>query len=675
MPTARLIFTRNLSDWVWYAVKYLFQRVHFFLVCAGMFFQSVLTGCFMVRYRLVLRLMCLGCMMALCGGAAAQPFSFTLVEQALEPVQAGAVTWGDYDQDGDYDLLITGAATLGLEARLYRNTGTGQFADTEADLTPVSFAAAAWGDYDNDGDLDLLLAGSTTREAPYAPLTQLYQNDNGTFVPVDAPFVDLHSGSAAWGDYDNDGDQDLLLTGSPSSDLPYAARTVLYANAGSGSGTDFIEIDTSFPGITFGEAQWGDYDSDGDLDILLTGFGSEGFTTAVYRNAGSGAGTGDGRPFADAELNLPALGFSAGDWGDYDRDGDLDLLLSGGGSSTFVLDGASFVYRNDGSSFSRVDFGLKGLLAGTARWGDYNGDDNLDVLLLGADQPFGRYSARVYQNQGGTAFEEHALLVGVILGNGSWGDYDGDGDLDLIVIGRTAGLVPEDAPDEQNSVPAAHLYRNDRSPTDFVPAAPAQPQATVTSRTATLTWASATAATLTFNVQVGTTPGGTDVLAAQADPTTGQRYVLAPGNAQGNTTWTLHNLEPGTYYWQVQAVNGAYVGSPFVTGGAFEIETTAVTVEDERPAQVLLSANYPNPFTSGTTLTYTLDQSQPVQLRIYTVLGELVHLLVDEVQAAGAHTVYWSGAGAEGTPVSSGLYLYELKAGPTVLTKKMMRVD
>ena len=75
-------------------------------------------------------------------------------------MRAGAVAWGDYDQDGDLDILLTGQTNSNPNAisPVYRNT-SGTFSDISAGLTGVTQSSAAWGDYDNDGDLDILLAG------------------------------------------------------------------------------------------------------------------------------------------------------------------------------------------------------------------------------------------------------------------------------------------------------------------------------------------------------------------------------------------------------------------------------------------------------------------------------------------------------------------------------------
>ena len=75
-----------------------------------------------------------------------------------------SVDWGDYDNDGDLDILITGETYSGEDSKIYKNNGDGTFTEqTGISLTGVSYSSAAWGDYDNDGDLDIVLSGYARR--------------------------------------------------------------------------------------------------------------------------------------------------------------------------------------------------------------------------------------------------------------------------------------------------------------------------------------------------------------------------------------------------------------------------------------------------------------------------------------------------------------------------------
>jgi flagellar hook assembly protein FlgD len=85
-----------------------------------------------------------------------------------------------------------------------------------------------------------------------------------------------------------------------------------------------------------------------------------------------------------------------------------------------------------------------------------------------------------------------------------------------------------------------------------------------------------------------------------------------------------------------------------------------------------LYSNYPNPFNSSTIIRYFIEQTNFVQLTIYNNLGKLLRTLVHEEKASGEHSIVWDGEDSEGTNASSGIYLYHLKVGSFVQTRKMI---
>jgi hypothetical protein len=470
--------------------------------------------------------------------------SFTDIGAGLTGVLRGSVAWGDVDNDGDLDILLTGATRLSSPydpvSVVYRNDGGGAFSDMGAGLPGVAFSSVAWGDADNDGDLDILLTGlsgggsvsrvyrnldclqiidhqpethelgvplnaavqatfdgavnaGTVTSATFVlhghlgglasgalsydggsrtvtldpdrafhagevlrvsassgifgtygvPLTPygwqftagpVRERSFADFADTGAVLTGLEDGSAAWGDYDNDGDLDILLTGRDSG---FDATTKLYRND---SASGFTDIAAGLHDVAFGSVAWGDYDNDGDLDILLTGSN----VSQVYRNDGGGS-------FVDIGAGLTGVSGGAVAWGDYDNDGDLDILLTGMvGGGTKVCS----VFRNDGvSSFSEIGAGLTGVWSSAAAWGDYDNDGDLDILLIGTTTHLPPYSplSRVYRNDGEGAFTDiGAGLAAVWNGSAAWGDYDNDGDLDIVLTGRLS-----------SGYNASRVYRND----------------------------------------------------------------------------------------------------------------------------------------------------------------------------------------------------------------------
>jgi predicted nucleotidyltransferase len=249
---------------------------------------------------------------------------FINIDAGLTGVAYSSVAWGDYDNDGDLDILLTGSSSGGGVSRVYRNDGSGVLTDIASPLTGVAYSSVAWGDYDNDGDLDILLTG---QDSGATSVSKVYRNDGGgVFADINAALAPVQNSSVAWGDYDNDSDLDILLTGGLVSRV--------YRNDGGGA---FIDIGAGLTGVHESSAAWGDVDNDGDLDILLTGVaGGINLVSKVYRNDGGGV-------FTDIGAALTGVWASSVAWGDCDNDGDLDILLAGSSSGG----GVCKVYRNN----------------------------------------------------------------------------------------------------------------------------------------------------------------------------------------------------------------------------------------------------------------------------------------------------------------------------------------
>ncbi|MCJ7577182.1 MAG: FG-GAP-like repeat-containing protein [candidate division Zixibacteria bacterium] len=319
------------------------------------------------------------------------------------------VAWGDYDNDGDLDIYLA----HGGPNELFRNEGGGVFVDaTSGPLGDSDFGAGvAWGDYDNDGDLDLYLANCGTAN-------KLFRNEGaGVFVDATSgPLGDTAYGmGVVWGDFDNDGDLDIYLVNSGSANK-------LFRNDGGGV---FVDATTGPLGDTSsGEGvACADYDNDGDLDIYIVNYYS---ANKLLRNDG-------GLVFVDVTTGpLGDVGNGRGvDWGDYDNDGDLDLYFANRYTGNKLL-------RNDGGGvFVDVTSGplADGGHAKNVAWGDYENDGDLDLFLAKGDGTT-RGPNRLLRNDGGGVFVD--ATSGALTDSGLWsgstlGDFDNDGDLDLYV--------------------------------------------------------------------------------------------------------------------------------------------------------------------------------------------------------------------------------------------------
>jgi hypothetical protein len=235
----------------------------------------------------------------------------------------GDLAWGDYNNDGYPDLVISG----GWDTKLYRNNGDGSFTEINSGLTIMNSPSISWGDCDNDGDIDLLMVGDAGSVAE----AFIYLNDQGTFSRLVADIEGAVGGSARWGDFDNDGNLDILITGKDISLVP-----VSYVYRNNGNKT-FSFANAGLVGTALGPSDWIDYDNDGDLDIMLAGenAGCGNASTLLYNNDGVGG-------FNQVQAGLPFIERASSAWGDFDNDGDYDLLLTGLSGNP-----ATFFFRND----------------------------------------------------------------------------------------------------------------------------------------------------------------------------------------------------------------------------------------------------------------------------------------------------------------------------------------
>ena len=290
------------------------------------------------------------------------------VAPGLPGVDYGSVAWGDYDNDGRLDFLLTGY-TNGYGdfiSQLWRNTGSG-FTNVTATVAPglpgVGGSSVAWGDYDNDGRLDFLLLITGSSHSGY--ISQLWRNTGSGFTNVTATVAPgsagVVSGSVAWGDYDNDGRLDFLLTGGIprrsdlDDDTPLSGISQLWRNTGSGFVNVTDTVAPGLPGVHWSSVAWGDYDNDGRLDFLLTGWNRDMYrgVSQLWRNTGSGFSN----VTASVAPGLPGVYFGSVAWGDYDNDGRLDFLLTGypWGNSHFptVAEYGERVHERDGQRRAR----------------------------------------------------------------------------------------------------------------------------------------------------------------------------------------------------------------------------------------------------------------------------------------------------------------------------------
>ncbi len=321
-----------------------------------------------------------------------------------------ACSWGDYNNDGNIDLYICNTKNSGDAMAvnfLYRNDGNGVFTrilvgdivtDTDWSL------GASWADYDNDGFLDLYVANFTEENRLY------HNNGDGTFTKILVGEIvtdNFNTYSANWVDYDNDGFQDMYVVNYYFSALP-GQNNNLYHNNGDGTFTkNTTSIIANDAALTQG-CSWGDYNNDGLLDVFITVNNFADVThNFLYKNIGNG----------DFELVNAAPSIDGGAafgsaWLDMDNDGFLDLTVSNNGGSSARLNS---LYKNNGddtfTNQTTDDVTLTPLRDFSTTVSDYNNDGYSDIFTPS-------YSTTLvhglYKNNGGSNNWISLRLEGII---------------------------------------------------------------------------------------------------------------------------------------------------------------------------------------------------------------------------------------------------------------------
>lgn len=337
----------------------------------------------------------------------------------LDSGNTWSASWADYDNDG-YDDLFVPTNDLNKPNLLYHNNGDGTFSKitTGSIVTDLgSSIAGAWGDYDNDGYIDLFVANNVNSA------NSLYHNNgNGTFTSITNTALvkeGIYTHAAAWADYNRDGNLDLVL-----SDFHLTNYNFIFLGDGTGGFTEDATSEVALSATSAVGISWGDYDNDGDPDLFIANTNGE--NNQLFTNEGGTLKTvTTGSIVTDGGTSV------GGAWGDYDNDGDLDLFVT----NTSITE-ANFFYENDGDgTFTKITSGELVTNTSTsngASWVDFDNDGYID-LLVANDQG---QSDFLFKNNGNQTFTKLDNAITQETSNSfgtSWADFDNDGDYDLIV--------------------------------------------------------------------------------------------------------------------------------------------------------------------------------------------------------------------------------------------------
>lgn len=354
------------------------------------------------------------------------------------PSASRSANWIDYDNDGALDLFVSNGPSAGQNNFLYHNTGDPAYTLNPVTGSPIVLDNAksdgsSWADFDNNGTLDAFVvnwynqnnmffmgdgAGGFTRA-----LAGIIVNDGG------------YSETCTWGDYDNDGYVDLYVTNSGYIGGG-AWPNYLYHNNGDSTFTKISSGDIVTDAFYSRGCSWIDYDGDGDLDMFVAN--ENGDNNCLYTNMLVETSTPGFQKVTTGSIVNDGGDSWSGSWGDYDNDGDPDLFVANFSNQN------DFLYQNNGDgTFTRILTGVvvndSGWSASSA-WGDIDNDGDLDLIVTSAYGPT-QLKNSLYRNAlietGNPGFEK--ILSGAITNDPGWaygvalGDMDRDGDLDVFM--------------------------------------------------------------------------------------------------------------------------------------------------------------------------------------------------------------------------------------------------
>ena len=352
-------------------------------------------------------------------GAGMPETTFTRITEGAFVNDGGwsyGMAWADFNNDNYPDLFVTNNDTNNGKLNfLYMNNGDKTF--TKITDSPVvtdggsSYAATA-ADFNNDNYVDIFVANHNENNFLYLG------NYDGTFTKVTSGVVVSDGGKSvgcSWADYNVDGEIDLFVANRDQNNFLYEGSSTGFQKILTG---DIVNEIANSSGCA-----WGDYDNDGYPDLYIANSGS---VSNLYHNNHDGTFT----KVQEEPFTTDVSSCSGASWGDADNDGDLDLFVSTGQLGTYE----NWFYQNNGDgTFTKITgtpMTSEATWSSGSAWGDYDKDGDLDLAVGGYDG-----DNLLFKNDGAGNFEKVDDNAFVNAGNYveglAWADYDNDGDLDI----------------------------------------------------------------------------------------------------------------------------------------------------------------------------------------------------------------------------------------------------
>jgi hypothetical protein len=566
-------------------------------------------------------------------------------------VYQSSVSLGDFDNDGYADIAMCGNTGSGSMTGVYHSNGNGTFTDINANLPGVKQGTVEFGDFDADGDLDLLVVGHDGANRVGRVFVNTLPVPN---LPPSAPtdLIEAVSGTT------------LLLYGYPGFDDRTSHPTWNY-RAGTGPGASDIIAPMSHVN---GRRMIPRRGAGNPRTIPLTAFGHG----SLYWSAQSVDQTFSGSAWAPERVFTPGPRIVQVADVPGDQGGHVRLTLS-----KSMLDTESSSYQAVGYNVwrlvtsSALDQTLRreGVLVeprtAARRLAGSQSDPrqatHAERPTDGADLELIEWSGRLFTRSSGVS-------IASAFPPGTWeivGSFYATQQPTYLVASTTAADSGASGSNDATFIVTVHtttpsvwfasLPGAGHSVDNIAPGAPTGVTAAHhTGSGNQLAWNPAPEPDFeSFNIYRGTTPG----------------FVPGPSNLAatvGTSSWTDPAHDSPVVFYRVSTLDHAGNESPAVAPGS----TTEVEI-DGAPLAFALSASSPNPFGSVTRIGFALPRATEVRLEIFDAGGRLVRILVDGSLPAGRHEASWSGVDDAGRRVEAGMFFYRLRAGSFSASRRM----
>lgn len=532
---------------------------------------------------------------------------------------------------------------------IFINQGNGNFTRAaDLNFTPtVGVTGSSWADLDNDGDNDCVVSCTPSRVF-FNNGTGIFSNGTHLFPGLTA----YGSFACAIGDYNEDRMPDVFLTHAEmfhpgSQEEPcrfyFLPDTVLgtYTQV---TGYPFLQNLSSYT-----NPYWSDYDQDGDMDLFIASGPVDGIGAPdpCYKNMKIELGVDTLFPMTDELFAQQNQDGQCYNFIDYDNDGDFDLCIT----NYFSI--ATRLYRNDSGVYVQLGTPFTTATTNIANcWGDYDNDGDLDVVITNDNAP-----TRYFRNDGGTFIYLPGGLSTPTATNGAVnGDYDNDGDLDIFFNGV--------GNNGNNS--SVGLFRNDT--------AAGNRKWVNIKLTGTVSNRSALGAIIRIKSAIN------------GMPVWQMREVNAQNSFQGQNDLRVHfglsessMIDSVIIKWPkglTEIYTNVNVNTFYTATEGQEMQEIVIginQVSSEIPISYRLFQNFPNPFNPATKIKFLIPQSgstsETVKLEIFDATGRQIHILTEKTLAPGTYEYEWNAIN-----FPSGVYFYRLNAGKYTETKKMILI-